>query len=468
MESSSGLSIVQNESLELLKNPRVENKGSEQMTLFKLLKEIYVQTIDSKATRILWPFKTHALNLYFKTKERMIGSRTKGNIYNSLVLIWLELNMPFKENFVKFSVFKSHFQSKIGAKEEYKEQTLSNFYNNAVSIWSSLVDPSFEEIKNACIFIVARTVVSTQHSEFGEILTNFFLILVNQHEELVSLEEFIYLLKNYEGLKWNNSEQWEDICRDFYAFGKRFITVDFPLSSTGTHPSKLVQIYLKDKVSKGINKSLDYVEGSLDGYALKKYKVNLSSGSDAEKAKNVYVQRSLIFFSKLRQTKDLTVENINFRLKNNRVVKAVNSQYIYALALIDEGNSIIHHQILSPTYSLITFCFEKTKNSARVILRGFDGIRVDIQGRACELLTKYKYLQDVTIKQFKNFIEIHIPMETLRYYGHEVKDELTSLYKEIKNLNVEKLQIFGGKMYKGALAQMKSPKELTKTGIRVI
>jgi len=98
---------------------------------------------------------------------------------------------------VKFRAFKSHFQSKIGAKEEYKEQTLSNFYSNAVSIWSSLVDPSFEEIKNACIFILARTVVLTQYSELGEILTNFFLVLVNQHEELVSLEEFVYLLKNY-------------------------------------------------------------------------------------------------------------------------------------------------------------------------------------------------------------------------------------------------------------------------------
>lgn len=470
MESSSDFLNVKNESLELLKNTKVENKNSEQMTLFKLLKEVYIQTIDSKATRMLWPFKTHALNVYFKVKERMIGSRTRANIYNSLVLIWLELNMPFKENFVKFSVFKSHFQSKIGAKEEYKEQTLSNFYNNAVSIWSSLVDPSFEEIKNACIFIVARTVVPTQYSEFGEILMNFFLILVNQHEELVSLEEFIYLLKNYEGLKWNNSEQWEDVCRDFYVFGKRFITVDFPLSSTGTHPSKLVQIYLKDKVSKGINKSLDYMEGSLDGYALKKYKVNLSSGPDAEKVKNIYVQRSLIFFSKLRQTKDLTVENVNFRIKNNRVVKAlkIEQRYISTLALIDEGNSIIHKQIINPTSSLITFCFEKTKNSACVILRGFDVIRVDVQGRLCELLTKYKYLQDVTIKQFKNFIEIRIPMETLRYYGHEVKEELTSLYKEIKNLNIEKVQIFSQNMYKGALDHLKSPKKLSKTMIRVI
>jgi len=173
--------------------------------LVELIKEVYLQTIDSKTTRLLWPFKTHALNLYFKLKENILGNQTRANIYNHLILVWLELNMPFTGNFVKFSAFKSQFQSKAALKE-YKEPLVSSFYNNAVAIWSSLVDPSFEEIKNACIFIVARTVVPTQYSDFGEILMNFFIILVNQHEELVSLEEFIYLLKNYQGVKWNKSE----------------------------------------------------------------------------------------------------------------------------------------------------------------------------------------------------------------------------------------------------------------------
>jgi len=448
---------MRNKSLDVMKTNR--------LGLVELIKEVYLQTIDSKTTRLLWPFKTHALNLYFKLKENILGNQTRANIYNHLILVWLELNMPFTGNFVKFSAFKSQFQSKAALKE-YKEPLVSSFYNNAVAIWSSLVDPSFEEIKNACIFIVARTVVPTQYSDFGEILMNFFIVLVNQHEELVSLEEFIYLLKNYQGVKWNKSEQWDNMCNDFYIFGKRFVTVDFPLSSIGTHPSKLLQLYLRDKVSKGINKSLNYMEESLDGYALKKYQTNLSPGDDADKVKNVYTQRSLIFFSKLRQTKDLTLENLNLKFKNNKIIKTlkIEQSYIYALSLIDEGNSIIHHQLLNPTYSLIAFCFEKTKNSARIILRGFDDIRVDIQGRLSQLLTKYKYLQDVSIKQCKNFIEITIPIETLKFYGHEVQDELASLYKEIKNLNLEKLH----KIYHRAFSQLKSSKKLSITSINRI
>jgi len=97
-------------------------------------------------------------------------------------------------------------------------------------------------------------------------------------------------------------------------------------------------------------------------------------------------------------------------------------------------------------------------------LRGFDDIRVDIQGRLCQLLTKYKYLQDVSIRQFKNFIEIKIPIETLRYYGHEVKDELASLYKEIKDLNLEKLH----KVYERAFNQLNTSKKLSMTSINRI
>jgi len=435
-------------------------RPSSSLTWFELIKEIYFQTIDASASKVLWPIRIKSLDIFFKFKERFFHRKVKANVYNSLILLWLELNMPFKTSIVKFSIFKRYVQAQLKG-DLLDESLLGCFYQSAISIWNSLIDPSFEEIKNACIMIVARTISPLSLNDFHEILSSSFLTLINSQEELVSLEEFIYLVKNFQDSNWHDPLQCRKICEEFYIFGKRFILVDFPFSPIGASLLSLFKVFIKDQITKGMNVSLNFLEENLDKLVQRKYNINLNSECNPIQVKNIYFQRILFILSKLKKAKALTLTHFKKAVQQNKVYSFLNKnlkveqKYFQILELLEQGSLKLKLNIVNPVLSFAEICFEKTKMTLTLFLKGLDNT-INYQRRVEKIVSKYKFLKSLLIYQCRSYVTIRIPFRTLKCYGSELKEEVLHFYKELRDLNIQKVQHLTYQLYSQTMKQLKS------------
>lgn len=441
-------------------NPKTASKYGERLTLFQLCKELYSQVIDYRASKVFWPVKIRSVNLYHKIKEVILDKNVRANVYNTLINVWLEHHMPYTTTFIPYSQFQISVPPGLPG---ICEDLLKNFYQNACAIWNSLEEPSFEEIKNACIVIVARTITAPEYYDFGEIFSSFFLTLINKHDELTSLEEFIYLIRNFEGINWFDPKRCREMCEDFYIFAKRFILVDFPLSSAGHSFSRLAHMYAKDRISEKINRSFDFLEENIEKHVLKKYADRDSFAEDMLTSKNIYIQRSLTLFYKIRKARSLLIRDFAHRVKDNRLYvnldKAfrMEERYHYTLDLLERGNLMFKEQLLNPALSLVSYSLNNTKNTVKIVLNGLD-LSLDLSSKIKKLTEKYTYLKDTTMQFCQNNVVIRVPIETAKNYGHEIKDEIASLYSELRELNLQRVQGLSCQLYKQAIQKLRLQK----------
>lgn len=446
-------------------------RPSHGLSFFQLMKEIYFLMIEEKFSKIFWPLRTRGSEAYLIFKEKFLRRGVKSNNYNTLVLAWLELNMPFKSDFVKFSVFKCHVLSKMGD-SHLEESRLNCFYQNAITIWSSLVDPSIEEIKNACLMIVAKTITPPDLKDFHEILSNCLLTLINSQEDLVSLEEFIYLVKNFQDSSWCNPLLCRKICEEFYIFGKRYIIVDFPFSSTGVNPSKILKLYLKDQITKKMNASLNFLENSMDQYIIQKSGENFKDDNDLNLVKNIYFQRILLLMLKLHKIKNVFLENFKAKVQETKIYSNLNKTfkleeaYLKVFNLYEQGNLIFVSNLLTPTLSFAKIYFGRTKAIVTLKLAELDN-HVKIGKIIEKIASKSKHLKYLIISQFKNIITIRIPLRTFENYKSEIKQEIISLYRGIKDLNLQKIRFCTYKLYYQAINQLRAQVAPVKNNLTV-
>jgi hypothetical protein len=264
--------------------------------LYEPILERCTKALDNRVDstlRTLVPIKNrlveHSRDIIYKTKARLLlwSFCDKTNLYNTFVSQWLVVHMPFTSTaLVSFEDFSKRFDHlRRGNRHPQLNDSLKNFYGAAQNVWRTMRQPNIEEIKQAVLEIVARTInknLGKSDESFGNSIYHIFCTLVNNKNELVSEQTYISMVRSKYQQQTGLEAFDQTLSRsalEYYDFAKRFILLDFPLARIENGIFHAWYIFLHDRTHRISNAAKKVVSGV--GYI--KSSVNIRSKSYASK-----------------------------------------------------------------------------------------------------------------------------------------------------------------------------------------
>jgi len=395
--------------------------------------------------------------VYFGARERVKTWCYSITIYNHFTSLWLVKNLPFNsQKVVSFDDFLASFQNISKDTSQESEDLVRSFYKQASDVWTKLVDPELDEIKQACLLITARSIAIDFKIEvdgFSSALVELFATLDTKKHEIISNEAFYVQIRRKIATKLPYEIDFKRATETFYTFAKRFAYLEFPLTYANQDILKVLikfaqekldilgEVFLGriDSVLNVVIKRLGYVYEEkedtitlLDRYHSILDKMMLITNKSYTRTK-LAIQES--------KTYQFADKHIHFDDRYNDMVHI--SQYLYSTAA----------NVISPIHNAITFTYDKVTREYVFVL--YDVSSTLVKESYNNLKKRYAILKDATLRLRDNVLEIKFSKETFENLKADAKMNISLIYAEIRSMDVKKLKVYGGQAYKKAMEMIK-------------
>jgi len=424
----------------LLTNMAVQNGMKKINKISQPIIDIYHDLLDDRIS----DFKHKGQEVINTTKERLTSWLYNVNIYSHLVGLWIFQNTPHtkttmpEEEFLK--AFETFSNSRKKGLLEQDTEVAKDFYHITSQLWSSLSDPTSEDIKNTLLHAVAKTIgkgVGAKDGFYAGNLVHNFKDLVENKKELVSHETFIEIVKGMTGNAWIDDTEYRRGANDFYVFAKRFTLVDLPLIVSTKSVSQALVSYLQEVSRRYADSALNFIELYLNAFMLV-----LGMEIDNEKEGASLVVRSRNVMDKVAALAKASLEStVNYGTSTQLYITA--DSYIHFRERFDDISYIglmmfdlMKANVYQPTKQFIHSTYDQTTKAYTVILEGLN--TEVVKDKLMMVKEGYEYLKEATFYLKDKILEIKFDRESLENYKEQITMEVVKLYEELKTLDIKK------------------------------
>lgn len=399
--------------------------------------------------------------VYNNTREKVKTWCYSITIYNHFTSLWLVKNLPFaSQRLVKFDEFLSAFQNISKDTSQESEEMVRSFYKQASEVWSNLNDPSLDDIKEACLLITAKAIALDYKIEvdgFASALVSLFTALETKKHEIISNEAFYVQIRKKIHTKLPNEGDFRKATESFYTFAKRFAFLEFPLTYANQDILKVLVKFAQEKLDILGEVFLGRIDGLLNvvirklGYEYEEREdtITLLDRYHVIIEKMMLVMRRSVITSKRAIQESSAYQYLDGKIQFD--------DRIEDLRLLSNHMLSAAASVFSPAYNAITFTYNKVANEYVFVL--YDVSRIIIKENYENLKKRYAILKDATLRLRDNVLEIKFTRETFDKLTADAKEQIALVYAEIKNLDAQKLKVYGTQAYKKAIDLVKGRRQ---------
>jgi hypothetical protein len=416
-----------------------------------------IQQLERFSAPIIEKYHLYVDDNIDKVKTRIVNWVASENVYNHLASLFLYQNMPFTGSVTSFDEFTRSFESlKIQNKEK---EIMKTFYDIVKSLWTALNNPSNEDIRNALLDTVAKTISKVNNFEndsFATGLYSMFKTLIEKSKEFVTEESFVSYTKLYLGeANWKKAEHGHAVAtREFYTFAKRFVLLDAPTCLRQSMNNWIVS-NIKDKSIGYVDCSFNLVEGRInkiiEHFGIK-HEAFPEALSVIQRPKIIALKAFFIvnyFYAvgldKIKGSNLYITANKKFDLENRFNSLVVLGTNYYTQTRV---------KVVDPAIEFVKINHRNVKEKVEVI---FDGLNVEaVKTNYSILREKFTFLKNCTAIIKDDVLKLVFDRKALLQLGEDAKSELLHVYSELKTLEKKKVENVGVELYKKALAKLNS------------
>lgn len=423
-----------------------------------------IKRIEQFSAPIIEKYHNYVDENIDKVKTKLTDWVSSVNIYNHLVGLWLYQNKPFTGTVAPLNGFIQSFEALGKIKNEEKvKNILLNFYKITSAVWTSLKNPSNEDLRNALLDAVAKTLnknLGLETDTFSTGLYTTFKMIIESNKEFVVEEAYIESVRQYLGDEFwmKNETNFIHASREFYTFAKRFVLIDFP-PCYNKRMRKVLMNYIKDTTFKYGDLSLDYIEDQMKkiySYLKIEHEPVSPSLNFTKRVHRLFTDLQILAQVGFQFTLNKVTSN-KFYIKVNELT-GFETRAISLYQMAEHSYQTTKVKFIEPTIDYIRTSNKMIKDKITIT---FEGLNLDlVKTQFNNIRKKYHILKDTTAIITQNILSIVFDKQALMELGTDAKSELIKIYNELKSLDLNRAKNLGSDLYKRALLKLNELKQV--------